>query len=136
MNLTRGAVHNPKAVERLFEIRHAFWLPVRGSSMEPGLRTGDHVLIDPAEKIPLFPKALGTVVLLVNPEKSVAVVHRIVGSNGAVYFERGDARNDVRPLKPEWIVGTVTHIKRNGRVRRLKKPVGWTLRSWLKRLGL
>ena len=76
---------------------------VEGSSMEPGLKRGDLVLVRAGGR-----PAVGDVVLYRDPSMGVRVLHRVIDVEDGRLVLRGDANDfldDARP-RPSEVVGT------------------------------
>jgi signal peptidase I len=103
------------------------WIPIRGDSMWPSLKTGDEAHIVPLEREP----TVGKVVLA--RISGVLVLHRVEGRQGAALVLRGD--NCVladAPVPLEQVLGTVGQVRRGGQL-----TEGWDVgRTWLGRARL
>ncbi|MDP8206074.1 MAG: hypothetical protein P9L92_05365 [Candidatus Electryonea clarkiae] len=110
---------------------------MRGSSMMPALRDGDKAKIQPVSRESVLSFPPGTLILFISTKLNEPVIHRLVGTGKHVVFEKGDQSKIIRAVKPESVVGMVTHLKRNGKERQVSLPFAWKLRklltiSWLK----
>ncbi len=107
-------------------------LPVKGSSMNPLIRSGDVVTLAPVKGEPV---AVGSVVAAEVPGAGGLVVHRVVGRSRSTVLLRGD--NAARPdgEAPEAaVLGTVVRVERAGRVvsalpAALRRPLALLVRA-------
>jgi len=97
-------------------------LPVIGGSMEPLLRSGDQVLIEPLSGSP----GVGDILLFVGPRGLVC--HRLVAPRGAGYVLRGDRSPTVDTVGPDALLARVTAIQRGERLLDLHGGL-WAWRS-------
>lgn len=97
---------------------------VVGRSMEPMIRSNDHVVIEPITG----PIRIGQIVLFRHPQSAVACIHRVVWRERGCWRTKGDALKSLDPpVDSEQILGRVTAIEREGVPRR-------DLRSWAERV--
>lgn len=94
-------------------------LTATGSSMLPFINDGDVVELEPLYSIP----AIGELVLAhcaFSPKGERYVLHRVIRIEGEALFLRGDAQRDLEgPFTRGDVLGRVTVVKHNGRVRRV-----------------
>jgi signal peptidase I len=78
------------------------YVAVTGTSMEPGMHTGDLVVVRKASEY-----AVGDVVAYKNPQLKSTVIHRIIAKSGDRYVFQGDNNDfvDTYRAAPEDIVG-------------------------------
>ena len=102
-------------IRAAFERGQRVRLTVNSGSMEPFIRAGDVVEIEPARGLP----ALGTMALVRDPgEAERYVLHRVVRRDGAEIFLRGDAQEQWDgPFTAGDVLGTVVVSYRDGRRR-------------------
>lgn len=98
-------------------------MTVTGSSMYPFIRGGEVVELQPMHSLP----ATGDVVLAQRasmPENTRYVLHRIVRSEGGLFFLRGDSQKDCEgPFTRRDILGKAIRVFRKGRAYRLDHGV-------------
>lgn len=86
------------------------WIPVRGASMWPALRSGDEAGFVLASG----PPAPGEVVIA--RTRAGLVIHRVVRVAGSEAILKGDARWTAdRPVPVAAVVGVVTRVRRGAR---------------------
>lgn len=90
----------------------------RGFSMHPFIKDGEVVSVSPVPGGRLYP---GDVVAFCHPENGRLVVHRIIKKNAQGFVLRGDNCAEADGLVPAAsIVGRVTEVRRNSRIKRLE----------------
>ncbi len=98
-------------------------MTVTGSSMYPFIRGGDVVELEPVYSRPVP----GDVVLAQRasmPEDARYVVHRIVRTEGGLFFLRGDSQKDCEgPFERRDILGRAVLVFRKERVYRLDNSI-------------
>jgi signal peptidase len=118
------------------------WIPVRGDSMWPSLRSGDLAGVEPLAREP----RPGDVVLA--RFDHALVLHRVKRCEAGVLALRGDnSPSDDPPLPPSRVLGRVCRVRRSGvvleegwdrgpsRLGRWRVAVKWRLAALLGRGG-
>ena len=120
------AVAIPQIRERL-EHGELCRVVVTGSSMWPGLRhEKDAVILAPLER----PVRRGDVLFYLRAP-TVCVLHRVVELRADGAFDVcGDAQTEKEVVRPEQVLGVVSHVERGGRRFPVSAP-GWRLYSAL-----
>jgi len=112
------------AFEAIAESSQSIWLPVRGNSMLPLLRAGDHVLVSPSRP----GLTLGDIV--VYQRQGDLFIHRLLAQhdqNEAGLLIKGDNRLLPDPLiRVEDILGRAVKLRREQRMMSLETPA-WRL---------
>lgn len=109
-------------VQRLLGDGYEVSIPVSGVSMMPCLRPwGDCVKLSPFAGVTGVP---GMIVLFRRTSGDY-VLHRIIHCRSDGFFLAGDAQCALEgPVKPEQVLGWVSHVSREGMWRRLWKQTG------------
>ena len=111
-----SSVVSSALVAALSQERRAVTIVVRGMSMWPTLRPGDHCRVVPVAEAGLRP---GAIVVLVSPTDP-PVLHRVVRRDGEWVTTQGDGRwHADAPAKVERVIGIVVEARRGGRTVRL-----------------
>ncbi len=96
---------------------HAVRFRAAGDSMHPIIRCDDYLLVEPASKVRI---RRGDVVLTLAERGLTA--HRVIAVQGDTLITRGDNSGDCDfPVDAERILGRVTHVERDGRMRRIRR---------------
>jgi hypothetical protein len=118
------------------------WIPIRGDSMWPALRSGDRARLEPArlDGSALAADALVPGDVVVARVGAAFVAHRFVGRlEGSRVLLRGDnCSAEDPPVTVSRLLGRVVAIERNGRIlerRAWDRRAGWLGRArvWTKR---
>jgi hypothetical protein len=113
-------------------------VPVRfracGWSMVPFIQDGDVITVAPLEN--QRPR-LGEVVAFIHPENNKLVVHRVVAVKGDAFFIQGDSDHTFPDgfVSEENLIGSVTHLLRDGKRVRLGLGPERVLIAYLSRKG-
>ena len=111
-----------------------FRFRARGLSMFPFIRDGDIITVSPlAGNMP----RIGDVLAFTHPETGKLLVHRIVGITGIFFLPKGDNGFYIDGFVPkEGILGCVTNVERDGKVRLLGFGPERLLIACLSRMGI
>lgn len=106
----------------------------RGSSMEPFIKNGDVITVAPLHE---HHPRIGEVVAFIHPETYKLVVHRVVAKKNNAFFIQGDASHNFPDgfVSKENLIGSVTHLWREGRKVRLGLGPERLLIAFLSRKG-
>ena len=97
---------------------HSVRFRATGHSMHPIIRNDDYLLVEPPSRI-----ARGDVVLTLLSRGLTA--HRVVRMEDGVVFTRGD--NSPGEDEVGKVLGVVTHVEREGKMRRVRRRTGLAL---------
>jgi len=111
-----------------------FRFRAKGASMFPFIRDGDIITVSPLSgSVP----CIGDVLAFAHPETGKLLVHRIVGVKGNFFLPKGDNTLDTDGFVPkEGILGCVTNVERDGKVRLLGFGPERLLIACLSRIGI
>lgn len=91
----------------------------KGVSMQPLLYTGQsHVILAPVKG----PLRWGDLPLFRTPDGTY-IIHRIIRTDGACYYTRGDNCYTKERVPREWVLGVVVEIYRKGRCISVHHPL-------------
>lgn len=100
--------------------------------MQPLLRNGDFVLIEPwTKKMRIHSLQPGTVILFVR--EGQLIVHRFLRRERGMLLERGDRQKVSHPLQLEELLGVAVSRKRDGVIHPLTLPFRWRVRNLFER---
>lgn len=101
---------------------HSVRFRASGHSMHPIIRCDDYLLVVPPSQV-----RRGDVVLTLADRGLTA--HRVVSIANGVVITRGDnAPGDDDPVDASRVLGVVTHVEHEGKMRRIRRELGLVLR--------
>jgi signal peptidase I len=99
-----------------------------GSSMNPTLRSGDGLQVEPYEAKKIRP---GDVIVFNSPEDGRKITHRVISARSEGIKTRGDNNKNIDPriLSPEGIIGRVIYAQRGNKRKKIFGGAGGQLFS-------